>query len=193
MNKLTKIKQTLALRAFGLTKIPMLFFVGPKVEKATAKECEIIIPLNYRTKNHLGCMYFGVLAAGADCAGGLMGMEAIKKTGKKVDLIFKDFKAEFLKRAESDVHFICKDGAMIQQQVKDVVKSGKRINKTVVIFATTPKVSGDEIVARFELTLSLKAKVSKKQPVKQKTVSAKSKRPLKRRATTAKRTRAKAA
>ena len=181
-------KQTLLLRAFGLTKIPMLFFLSPTILKLNKKECAVKIGLNYRTKNHLGCMYFGALSAGADCAGGLMGMEAIKRSGKKVDLLFKDFHADFRKRAEGDVVFTCTDGAKIQQMVKDAVKTGRRINKTMMIVATTPKVSGDEPVAIFELTLSLKARASKKKPSPRKKPSKKTpRRPARKPAKKAKR------
>lgn len=155
---MTHWKQTLSLRAFGLLNIPSLFMVSPSVVRLSDKECEVKIPLNWITRNHLGTMYFGVLAMGADCAGGLIAMEAIRKSKKKVALLFKDFKADFLKRAEGDVHFICKEGKKIREQVEETIKSGKRTNRTVHILAITPKVSGDEPVAKFELTLSLKAK-----------------------------------
>ncbi len=150
-------KQTLALRAFGLLKIPLLFLVRPSVLRVTDKECEVRIPLSLLTRNHMKSMYFGALSIGADCAGGLMAMEAIRKSGKKVSLLFKDFKADFLKRAEGDVHFICKDGAEIRRQVEQTLKTGKRVNRTLSIVATTPKVSKNEPVANFLLTLSLKA------------------------------------
>jgi len=152
------LKQTLGLRAFGLAKIPLLFLVGPSVIRLSKKDCEIKIPLNYLTKNHLGSMYFGVLSVGADCAGGMMAMEAIKASKKKVSLLFKDFKAEFLKRAESAVHFTCSDGDAIQKQVRETVRTKKRVNSTVEVTATTPKISGDEPVAKFWLTLSLKCR-----------------------------------
>jgi acyl-coenzyme A thioesterase PaaI-like protein len=150
-------KQTLALRTFSLFKIPLLFIISPTVVKLTEKECEVRIPLNRLTRNHLKSMYFGVLAMGADCAGGLIAMEAIQQSKKKVSLIFKDFKADFLKRAEADVHFICKDGIKIRDQVQETIRTHKRVNQTLSIIATTPKISGDEPVAKFELTLSLKA------------------------------------
>ena len=156
------LKQTLALRAYGLVKIPFLFIASPSVVKLNDKECEAKIPLNFITKNHLGSMYFGVLAMGADLACGLMGMEAIRRSGKKVDLIFKDFKAEFLKRAESDVHFHCRDGKKIQNQVNEAVRKGERVSRTYRILATTPKISGNDPVAKFDLTLSVKVQNKKK-------------------------------
>lgn len=165
------IRQTLGLWAFGLTKIPLLFFVSPSIVKMTPNKCVIKIPLNYRTRNHLKTMYFGVLAAGADCAGGLIAMEAIKKGSKPVDLIFKDFKANFLKRAEADVIFTCTDGVRARKMVQETIKTGKRVNRTVKITATTPSITGDEPIAEFELTLSLKARTPKAKPKAKKRVT----------------------
>ncbi len=153
---MANLKETLALRAFGLFKIPLLFSVRPTIVEVNKKRCEVKIPLNFWTRNHLKSMYFGTLAMGADCAGGLLAMQSIKASKKNVVLIFKDFHADFLKRAESDVHFICEDGAKIEKQVKETIDSGERTNQTLKIVATTPKISGDEPVAKFLLTLSLK-------------------------------------
>ena len=62
-------KDTAMIRLFGLTKIPLLWFISPTVQKMTDEVCEIRVPLNRKTKNHLNSMYFGVLCAAADCAG----------------------------------------------------------------------------------------------------------------------------
>jgi len=158
---MVNVKQTLALRAFGLAKIPLLFSVRPTVVQLDREGCEVRIPLNFWTRNHLKSMYFGALAMGADCAGGLLAMQAIRRSKKNIVLIFKDFRADFLKRAESHVHFICHDGKKIERQVKETIRSGKRTNQTLTILATTPKVSGKEPVAKFQLTLSLKLKEKK--------------------------------
>lgn len=153
-------KETLALRAFGLTKIPLLFLVNPTVLKLNDRQCEIKIPLNRLTRNHLGSMYFGTLAIGTDCAGGLLAMSQIRKTGKKVSLVFKDFKADFLARPEGDVHFLCEDGKLIGKMLKATLKTGERVSETLDIIATCPKKMGDQPVAKFKLTLSLKARKS---------------------------------
>ena len=71
---------------------------------------EIKIPLKRRTKNHLGSMYLGALSVGADITSGILALETIKSADKKISLVFKDFKANFFKRAEGDVHFVCKEG-----------------------------------------------------------------------------------
>ncbi|MFA6235696.1 MAG: PaaI family thioesterase [Bacteriovorax sp.] len=150
-----KVLDTLFVRFFGLTKIPLIFFVGPTVIRLDDEQCIVMIPLTRRTKNHLKSMYFGVLATGADLAGGLAAMKEISDSKKKIDLSFKDFHAEFLKRAEGDVHFTCTQIPEIKKFVAEVISSGERMNFPVEIEASVPQI-GPELVAKFTLTLSLK-------------------------------------
>lgn len=151
-----KLRDTFYVNIFGLLKIPLIAFVGPKVLRLDDSECHVLIPLRYRTKNHLGAMYFGVLCTAADISGGLIAMKLIEESGHKISLVFKDFKAEFLKRVEGDCLLVNKQGAEVKQFIKKVIESGERENMTVLIEAFVPKKLGDEVVARFELTLSLK-------------------------------------
>ena len=152
------LKETLFLRTFGFLKVPVIFYVGPRVIEATESKVVIRIPLNRRTKNHMNCMYFGVLAVGADCAGGLVAMRQIHELGDRVSLLFKDIQGEFLKRAEGDVHFTCEDGLSVRDLVNKATETGERQNMPVTIVATVPSKLGSEPVAKFTLTLSIKLK-----------------------------------
>jgi acyl-coenzyme A thioesterase PaaI-like protein len=152
------LKETWKLRTFGVLKIPLVFYCAPRVVEISDEAVEIVIPLNYRTKNHLGSMYFGVQAVGADVSGGLLAMNRILETGNRVNLVFKDFRAEFLKRPEGDVHFRSTDGAKVRALVDRALASGERENATVEIVATCPSKLGAEPVGRYFLTISLKRK-----------------------------------
>jgi len=151
------LKTNRLIRLFGVTKVPMIWYCRPKVIEHNDEKIEIQIPLKRRTKNHLGSMYFGVLAVGADITGGFLAMDPIQDSGRNIALIFKDFKADFLKRPEGDVHFICKDGLAIKELVDKVTHSAERHNYKLNIEAIVPSIS-TEVVAKFELTLSLKDK-----------------------------------
>jgi acyl-coenzyme A thioesterase PaaI-like protein len=151
-------RETAKIWLFGFFKIPMLFWLRPKVIEMSDKRCVVYMPLNRRSKNHLNSMYFAALAAGADCAAGFMAMMLIQKSGHKVSLSFKDFHADFHKRAESGVYFTCDQGEEIQAFVEQVLESGERMNLPVRVQATCPDKLGDEPVVDFTLTLSLKKK-----------------------------------
>jgi acyl-coenzyme A thioesterase PaaI-like protein len=157
-------RETAKLRLFGLLKVPVLFFVSPSVRELSDSRCIIRIPLNRRTRNHLNSMYFGVLACGADAAGGLLAMHHIEKQAPgQVSLIFKDFQANFLKRAEGDTDFRCDDGQVLAEAVRKAIQTGERQNSPLKIIATTPRQSGAEAVAEFTLTISLKYRADKRE------------------------------
>lgn len=141
---------------FAWKKIPMIYFARPRVVELSAERCIIRIPFRHRVKNHVRSMYFGALAVGADMAGGLMAMEAIARSKKQVNLLFKDIHGEFFKRVEGDALFSCEDGALIQEMLLETLASGERVNRPLTITVTSAAVAGDEILARFVLTLSLK-------------------------------------
>lgn len=141
---------------FGLSKVPMLFFLQPRVIALTDKKCIIKIPLSWRSKNHLNSMYFGALAAGADCAGGFMAMKIAYEEKWPVSIVFKDFQAEFLRRAEGDTWFVCEDGLEVREMMNTALRTGERQNCTVTVEAFVPEDRPQDPVARFQLTLSVK-------------------------------------
>ncbi len=143
------------LRWFGLTRIPLLFYVGVSVAEVSPERMVVRIPLRRRTRNHLGSMYFGALCVGADCAAGALAMYLIRQQPENISLVFKDFSSEFLKRAEGDVNFCCNQGQKISDLVAQAAASDERVERQVEVVATVPT-KGDEPVARFKLTLSLK-------------------------------------
>ncbi|MEM7207711.1 MAG: DUF4442 domain-containing protein [Pseudomonadota bacterium] len=153
-----KTKNNLNVRLFGFFKVPLIFLAGVRVISVDADRCEIVVPFKRRNKNHLNSLYFGSLGIGADVAGGLIASYLIEKQNLRISLVFKDFTAQFLKRAEADTHFICEDGDRVQALIKAAHTTGERVNDTVRVVATTPSVTGDEPVAEFALTLSLKSK-----------------------------------
>ena len=147
------------MRLFGWLKIPLLASVHPSVVELSETRCVVRVPLRRWTRNHLGSMYFGALAIGADCAGGLLAMDQIKRSGGGVALVFKSFQASFLKRPESDVYFICEQGEVIRAQVQRALASEERVTAPMTIQASVKTDEGTfEPVADFVLELSLKRK-----------------------------------
>ncbi|HEY2325264.1 MAG TPA: DUF4442 domain-containing protein, partial [Thermoanaerobaculia bacterium] len=119
--------------------------------------CVVRIPLNWRTRRRdIHAMYLGTLCMGADVAAGLIAFRLVQARKERVAFIFKDIRGEFLKRAEGAVVFTNNDGPLIQELLKSTLASGEREEATVSVTATVPDKLGDEPVARFQLTLSLK-------------------------------------
>lgn len=148
------------LGAFGTVKIPMIGYLRPRIVQTDEEHTVVRIPLGRRSQNHLKSMYFGALSVGADLAAGWAAMQAVqeaKQEGHRVDFVFKDVQGDFLRRPDGHVHFTCDDGAAVRAMVAKAVKTGERQNRPVDVVATVPS-RGDDPVARFTLTLSLKAR-----------------------------------
>ena len=151
-----KLKYTLYLRYFGLTRIPLILFVRPSIVDTDQNKVVVKIPFRRRTKNHLNSMYFGAMSIGADLAAGFLAFMKIKGQNKSISLIFKNFNAEFLKRAEGDTLFICNDGIKINNLINRAIVTEERVEEEINVTATVPSEFSDEPVAHFKLTLSLK-------------------------------------
>ncbi len=150
------LKETALVRLLGL-RIPMILFTAPRVLRLDADGCDVLIKLGWRTRNQLiGAMYFGALCVGADLAGGLPAAKRMMSRYPKMRLVFGELRAEFLKRADGDVVFKNRDGLRIADAVEQAAASGERVTIPLEVLAFVPKKYGDDPVARFTMTLSLK-------------------------------------
>jgi hypothetical protein len=154
-------KETASVRAWSLRNVFLLWLIKPSIVEIDDSHCVVRVPLNWRTRRRdIHAMYLGTLCMGADVAGGLIAFNLVRRSKANVSFVFKDIRGEFFKRAEGDVHFTCSDGALIQELVQRALASEERHEATVTIVATVPKKLGDEPVARFSLTLSVKRRGS---------------------------------
>ena len=159
-SRFSNLKLTFFIRIYTFLKIPLVWWVRPWVIEMNSQKTILEIPLGWRTKNHLGVMYFGALAMGAEAAVAAAAIKAIEDSKEKVDFVFKDFSADFHKRAEGNVYFQCDDGTSIRQLVDQAIQCGERVSKTYESFAYVPSIN-DERVATFKVTLSLKKRKPK--------------------------------
>ena len=137
----------------GLTKIPLIGFVRPKLLRLNDDEVELKIKLRRRSRNHLNSMYFGALAVGADVAAGVHAFYYAAKMGRKVSFAFKGIQGEFIKRAESDVIFKTNQGKLVKEAIDKSYKNQERVNETITIAAVN---SADEVVATFDMVISVR-------------------------------------
>lgn len=155
------LRETMWVRLWALRNVFLLRFVKPSIVELSDDRCEIVIPLNWRTRRRdIHAMYLGVLVMGADVAGGLIAFNLITRTKRNVSFLFKDIHGDFLKRAEDDVHFACEEGSAIRDLVGRAMATGERQQLTVRVTATVPTKLGSEPVATFALTLSVKPRAS---------------------------------
>lgn len=143
------------LRLIGIFKIPLIGYVRPRLVEINDTDVIVRIKLRRRTKNHLKSMYFGALAVGADVTAGLHAFYFCDELNVRPSFAFKGMKAEFVKRAETDVVFNCNEGVVIREQVLQAIRTNERQNHWVKV---TAKDLNGEVVALFEMEISVKIK-----------------------------------
>ena len=93
---------------------------------------------------------------GADLAAGYAVIRYLQSHGIKHSLVFKDLQAQFLKRPESHVEFLCEYQDRLQGLKNQLVSAGGRQETKLPVVAYCPKLSSQEPVAKFTLTVSVK-------------------------------------
>ncbi|HWU43311.1 MAG TPA: hypothetical protein VN132_07735 [Bdellovibrio sp.] len=150
------LKFTAFLNLYGLAKIPLILFCSPRVLEMTNKKFVIKIPLSYRTKNHLNSLYFGALGIGAELSLVAPAVAAITESKQKIDFVFKDFQAQFLKRADGDTHFVCDEIEAVLALIEEAKTNPARLERKMKGYALVPSKNATEPVMTYELTLSVR-------------------------------------
>jgi acyl-coenzyme A thioesterase PaaI-like protein len=154
-----KIKFTALINLYSLAKLPLLAFITPEFVEMSDQRCVVKVRRDYRTRNHLNSMYFGALAMGAELSIAAAAIQAIQESGQRIDFIFKDFEAKFLKRGDAHVLFTCEHVQQVKELVNQAARSSERFEKTFDGFAQTVK--SDEPIMKYRLTLSVKNRSTK--------------------------------
>lgn len=149
-----KIKFTALVNLFSLVKFPMVAFVTPEFTDLTPERCVVKVRLGLRTRNHLKSMYFGALAIGAELSIAAPCIQAIQESGQRIDFIFKDFEAQFLKRGDAHVLFTCDSAQGVRDLVTKATEHPERFEQQFEGYARTVK--SDEPIMKYKLTLSVK-------------------------------------
>lgn len=151
-----KIRRTAMTNLFGLMKMPLLAFLTPIIETYTEERVVVKIRLDYRSRNHLRSMYFGALVIGAELSIAALAATKINEQKLRVDFIFKDFQAEFLRRADNDVLFVFDDAARAHALIDRAATTTERLEETFSGYACL--VSSVDPIMRYRLTLSVKSR-----------------------------------
>lgn len=141
---------------FGFFKVALIGYLRPRLLKIDEREMVVCLPLTRRSRNHLGSMYFGALAVGADLAAGLHGFYHAEQQQCKISLLFKSFSARFLKRPQSDVYFVSSEGEEVKAMLEESRQQAARVNRCIKVLAFTDYPACAEPIAEFNLELSIK-------------------------------------
>lgn len=150
-------KHNLKLKLFTFLKIPMVFWMGPKIIEFTDDQFAIKIKCKRFNNNHAGKIFLGALQSGAEICAGIPAMDAIMDTKKPIYYAVKSMQADFIKPAASTTVFSNKHVKALRRLVEECIHDpGVRKELTVNIEATCPERYGQEVIASFSLVVCVK-------------------------------------
>ena len=131
-----------------LTQLPTAFFLGIKIANCTETESHINLPFTFRSKNPFKSVYFAAQTAAAEISTGVLAMIALNGR-KDIIMLVKSVRCKFIKKATTDLVFICTEGYKIKSIVDKAIASDEGVEVEVESYGYN---QANEIVSSFVFT-----------------------------------------
>jgi len=142
-------------RFYLLSRLPLAFFAGLRIERFDENISEVSVPYRYSTKNPFKSIYFAALAMAAELSSGIQALDAVQRAPKSISMLVKDMKADFTKKARSRIYFKSKGAKRFNQAVEACLQQNE--GQTVTVHTSGYDQSGQK-VATFWFTWTFKQK-----------------------------------
>ena len=149
------VRHPLKFRLFLLAKLPSAFFSGVRVRYADEEKCVVTVPYKWFSKNPFRSTYFACHCMAAEMSTGVLAMAQAYQQQPSVSMLVLRIEGSFTKKATGLTTFVCEDGSIVRQMVREAQASGKPTTSTMRSVGTNKE---GEIVAEFAVTWSFKAK-----------------------------------
>lgn len=144
------------LNKFLMFKLPSAWISGVRVKRINKNSCEVGVKHRWINQNPFNSMYFAVQAMAAELSTGALVMSQIRESGEKISMLVAQNKATFSKKATGRINFICKDGNLIGEAIKETIRTGE--GQAFWMKSTGINEDGTE-VSVFEFEWTIKKKV----------------------------------
>lgn len=143
------------INAFSLLKLPSAYFCGVRVKSISDEKSVVTVKHRWINQNPFKSMFWAVQGMAAEFSTGILVMQSIDASKKKVSMLVTNMNAIFTKKATGKIRFECNDGEAIKKAIQKSVETGE--GQTVLV--TSEGINEDGVsVSKFEFEWSLKVK-----------------------------------
>lgn len=143
------------INSFMFFKLPLAWIGGVRVKEITDTSCIVKIKHRWMNQNPFKSMFWAAQGMAAEMSTGVLVIQKIQESGKKVSMLVTHQQGSFTKKATGLIRFECHDGELIQQAIEASAKTGEG---QVVKMKSTGYNKKDDSVSSFEFEWSLKVK-----------------------------------
>ncbi len=143
------------INAFMFFKLPLAWLSGMRVKKLNETTCEVFIKHKWINQNPFKSMFWAAQGMAAEMSTGVLVMQAIAATDKKVSMLVTHQEGSFFKKATGNIEFTCNAG----DTINNAIALSAKTNEGQKISLLSNGVNSDGvIVATFKFEWSLKVK-----------------------------------
>lgn len=149
------VRHPVKFRLFLLAKLPSAFFSGVRVRYADEDKCVVTVPYKWFSTNPFKSTYFACQSMAAEMSTGVLAMAQTYRQDPPISMLVLKVEGNFIKKATGITTFVCEDGQLIKQLIREAAASGKATTATMRSRGTNTE---NEVVAEFTITWSFKVK-----------------------------------
>lgn len=140
---------------FMLLKLPLGYLSGMRVKELTAQKCIVGIKHRWMNQNPFRSIFWAAQGMAAEMSTGVLVMQAIENSKKKVSMLVTHQDGNFYKKATGKILFTCNNGDEIKAAIK---KSSETKEGQEVVLVAEGVNSDGVVVSNFKFQWSLKVK-----------------------------------
>jgi hypothetical protein len=106
-------------------KLPSAYLCGVRTKYIDDTKCLVTVKHRWINQNPFKSMFWAVQGMAAELSTGAMVMAKIRASGKKISMLVANNKATFSKKATGKITFLCSDGYLIDEAVKQTIETGE--------------------------------------------------------------------
>ena len=143
------------INVFNFFKLPSVWLCGIRVTKIDHISCQVKVVHRWINQNPFKSMFWAVQGMAAELTTGVLIMEAIQNSKRKVSMLVLNNRANFSKKARGKVLFECDEKQKLSKAMNQLVKTQQ--SQTIWLTSKGIDQNGDIVSTfEFEWTLLLK-------------------------------------
>ena len=106
-------------------KLPAAYFTGVRATYIDSEKCIAKVKFRWINQNPFRSMYWAVQGMAAELTTGVLVMNKIKESGRKISMLVARNEGSFSKKATGKITFTCKDGKLVEQAIAKALETGE--------------------------------------------------------------------
>ena len=150
-----QVSSAFKFRLYLLFNLPMGWLAGMKIIDLTEKHCITSVPFKWINKNPFKSTFWAVLGMAGEMSTGALILQYTYKHKPSFSTLLLKLEADFNKKAIGITRFICNDGKVVKEKLKEAIET----KKPVIIKASSQGIDeNSNIICEFKFTWSVKAR-----------------------------------